>query len=42
MPNYFDYLPDGDFTEDEMWEAIAISLNTDYNSIADGDLADYL
>ena len=26
MPNYFDYLPDGDFTEDEMWEAIAISL----------------
>ena len=43
MPNYFDYLPeDGNFTEDELWEAIAESLNLEYTDIMDGDLVDYL
>ena len=41
--NYFDYLPkDGEFTEEELWQAIADSLDVDYADIADGDLVDYL
>ena len=41
--NYFDYLPEnGDFTEEELWQAIADSLDVDYADIADGDLVDYL
>ena len=41
--SYFDYLPeDGDFTEDELWEAIAESLGLDPSEIADQDLVDYL
>ena len=43
MPNYFDYLPeDGNFTEDELWEAIAENLGLDVNEIMDGDLVDFL
>lgn len=43
MSNYLDYLPqDGIFTEEELWQAIADSLDLDYADIADGDLVDYL
>lgn len=35
-------LPDAPFTEDELWQAIADSLDVDVNEIADGDLAEYL
>jgi len=41
--SYLDYLPeDGDFTEEELWEAIAEDLGVDYSDIADGDLVDYI
>lgn len=42
MSNYFDFLPDGDFTEEELWQAIADSLDLDFSEIADGDLVEYL
>lgn len=43
MPNYLDYLPeDGNFTEEELWEAIAESRGLDVNEIMDGDLVDFL
>lgn len=40
--SYLDYLPEGMFTEDELWEAIAESLGVDSNEIMDGDLVDYI
>lgn len=41
--NYFDFLPEnGDFTEDDLWQAIADSMDVDVNDIFDGDLVDYL
>ena len=43
MSNYFDYLPeDGNFTEEDLWDAIAESLDVDPSEISDGDLVDYL
>lgn len=43
MGNYFQYLPeDGDFTEDDLWEAIAEANGLDVSEIMDGDLVDYL
>lgn len=40
---YLDYLPeDGNFSEEDLWEAIAESLGLDSSEIADGDLVDYL
>lgn len=42
-PSYFEFLPeDGDFTEEELWEAIAEANGLDYDEIADGDLVDWL
>ena len=40
--SYLDYLPDGEFTEDDLWEAIAAANGKDYSEIADGDLVDWL
>ena len=41
--NYFDFLPEnGEFTEEELWQAIADSMDVDYADIADGDLVDFL
>jgi len=41
--SYFEYLPeDGNFTEEELWEAIAEANGVDVNEIMDGDLVDYL
>ena len=41
--SYIDYLPeDGNFTEEDLWDAIAESLGVDPCEIADGDLVDYL
>ena len=41
--SYIDYLPeDGNFSEEDLWEAIAESLGVDYSEIADEDLVDYL
>jgi aminopeptidase N len=43
MPSYLDYLPeDGNFTEDDLWEAIAEANGLDVSEIMDGDLVDYL
>ena len=43
MPKYLDYLPEnGDFTEEDLWQAIADSLDLDVSDIADGDLIDYI
>ena len=40
---YWKYLPeDGNFTEEELWEAIAESKGIDVNEIMDGDLAEWL
>jgi hypothetical protein len=41
--SYLYYLPaDGDFTEDELWEAIAEDLGIDPSEIMDGDLVDFI
>lgn len=41
--SYTDYLPkDGNFTEDDLWEAIADSMGVDVNEIMDGDLVEFL
>lgn len=41
--SYIDLLPeDGNFTEDDLWEAIAEANGMDYSEIADGDLAEWL
>jgi hypothetical protein len=41
--SYIDFLPaDGDFTEDELWEAIAEDLGIDPSEIMDGDLVDFI
>ena len=43
MPNYLDYLPEnGDFTEEDLWDAIAESMGVDPSEIMDGDLVDFL
>ena len=41
-PNYYDHLPEGDFTEDDLWEAIAEAAGLDASEIMDGDLAEWL
>lgn len=41
--SYIDYLPeDGDFTEEELWEAIAESLGVDASEIMDQDLVEFI
>lgn len=41
--SYQDHLPkDGNFSEEELWEAIAEANGVDYSEIADGDLAEWL
>jgi hypothetical protein len=41
--SYIDYLPaDGNFSEEELWEAIAEANGIDVNEIMDGDLVEYL
>jgi hypothetical protein len=41
--SYYEYLPeDGNFTEEDLWEAIAEANGVDYSEIADGDLAEWL
>jgi len=37
-----DWYPDGNFTEDELWYAIAESEGVDPCEIMDGDITDYL
>lgn len=39
---YMGLLPDGDFTEDDLWEAIAEANGLDVSEIADGDLVEWL
>jgi hypothetical protein len=40
---YWEYLPeDGNFSEEDLWEAIAESRGVDVNEIMDGDLVDYI
>jgi transketolase N-terminal domain/subunit len=41
--SYIDYLPaDGNFSEGELWEAIAEANGIDVNEIMDGDLVDFI
>jgi len=41
--SYYEYLPEnGNFTEDDLWEAIAESNGLDVSDIMDGDLAEWL
>lgn len=41
--SYMDYLPeDGNFTEDDLWEAIAEANGLDVDEIMDGDLVEWL
>ena len=41
--SYVEYLPeDGNFTEDDLWEAVAESQGIDVNEIMDGDLAEWI
>ena len=37
-----EWYPDGNYTEEQLWEAIAESQGMDYAEIADGDLAEWL
>ena len=39
---FHDFLPEGNFTEEDLWEAIAESRGVDVSEIADGDLTEYL
>jgi hypothetical protein len=40
---YYDYLPEnGDFTEEDLWDAIAEANGMDVSEIMDGDLVDWL
>lgn len=40
---YWENLPeDGNFTEEDLWDAIADSLGVDVNEIADQDLVDFI
>ena len=42
-PSYYEFLPeDGNFTEEELWEAIAEAAGVDVDEIMDGDLAEWL
>lgn len=34
--------PDGDFTEEDLWDVIAEVHDVDVNEIMDGDLTEYL
>ena len=36
------WYPEGNYTEEDVWEAIAEANGMDYSEIADGDLAEYL
>ena len=41
--SYMDFLPeDGDFTEDDLWAAIAEANDKDMSEIMDGDLTEWL
>ena len=41
--SYIDYLPeDGNFSEEDLWDAIAESLGVDPSEIMDGDLVEYI
>ena len=41
--SYIDYLPeDGNFTEEDLWEAIAEANGLDVLEIMDGDLVEFL
>lgn len=43
MMSYIDYLPeDGNFTEEDLWEAIAEANGLDVLEIMDGDLVEFL
>jgi hypothetical protein len=39
---FYDYLPEGDFTEEDLWSAIAEQHGLDPSEIMDGDLAEWL
>jgi hypothetical protein len=34
--------PDGDFTEEDLWDAIAEDLDVDVNEISDRDLTEFI
>lgn len=36
------WYPDGQFTESDLWDAIAESQNVDVSEIMDGDITEYL
>lgn len=41
--SYLDHLPEnGNFTEDDLWEAIAESLGVDVSEIMDQDLVEFI
>jgi hypothetical protein len=39
---FYDFLPEGNFTEEDLWEAIAEQHGLDPSEIMDGDLAEWL
>jgi hypothetical protein len=39
---FYDYLPEGNFTEEDLWDAIAEQHGLDPSEIMDGDLAEWL
>ena len=39
---FYDFLPEGNFTEEDLWDAIAESHGLDVSEIMDGDLAEWL
>ena len=39
---FYDFLPEGNFTEEDLWDAIAESHGLDGSEIMDGDFAEWL
>jgi hypothetical protein len=39
---FYDFLPEGNFTEEDLWDAIAEQHGLDPSEIMDGDLAEWL
>ena len=39
---FYDYLPEGNFTEEDLWSAIAEQHGVDVSEIMDGDLVEWL
>jgi transketolase N-terminal domain/subunit len=40
--SFYDFLPDGQFSEEDLWDAIACANDLDVSEISDGDIVDWI